>query len=644
MAGKKVILINMPWAPVNTPSIQLGLLKSCLRNSDIESSVLYANLIFSIIIGNNLYESIIRDPSDNFFAEWLFNNELTGRNSVKNDRKAIGFFHRKNRERRERAGLEQDNDFFTNTFGKDFEEKILHLRHVVIPAFINNIIDKVIVQENDIIGFTCKLIQTVPSLVASKKIKERFPDKLIVFGGASVWGELGVHYLKLFPWIDCVALGEGEKAFPQIIQNFRYGRFQECGTVNNICFRSRGKVTVTGEDGVLTRLDSKPAPDYSDYCNERKKAEHESNVMVPFSGVPFEGSRGCSWGYAQGCNFCGQKREMMKYRTRSPEKVYREVVKLSKRHGSLNFFGTDLLLHGKMIKRFFPRILELDCNYSFFFEARADLSREDLTLLASSGIHVLQVGIESFNSDLLMLMNKGTTALRNVQMLKWCSELGIKTLYNILYRVPGEIDGYYHEMIDTMTMLYHLQPPLAMPVPVDVTRDSLYYNNRKKFNIVSAKPAHEYKLIYPGTDTRHIAYYFDWSCAGKTDRGYVPALHAALRKWNEAYDKKIKPCLIYRKGPGFVEVIDRRFHGETRIVLRGLSRDVFLFCDEIKSLREIEKFMGQMNRPGIKGPSEKTADVLEWLVAMKLFLREDDMYLCLAMNNDMYIRKNVTFL
>ena len=53
-----VLLILMPYAAVERPSIGLGLLKASLQEADVESVVLYPNLWFAEEIGLDVYKGI----------------------------------------------------------------------------------------------------------------------------------------------------------------------------------------------------------------------------------------------------------------------------------------------------------------------------------------------------------------------------------------------------------------------------------------------------------------------------------------------------------------------------------------------------------------------------------------------------------
>ena len=121
-------------------------------------------------------------------------------------------------------------------------------------------------------------------------------------------------------------------------------------------------------------------------------------------------------------------------------------------------------------------------------------------------------------------MRKGTTALRNVQLLKWRQEYHITAEWNILYGFPGETPQDYTEMLQMLPAIQHLRPPAAVG-PVRLDRFSPYFNAPEEFGLVNVWPIPSYKYLYPVTeDSLHrTAYYFDYDYA----RGSNPTEYAA---------------------------------------------------------------------------------------------------------------------
>lgn len=68
-------------------------------------------------------------------------------------------------------------------------------------------------KQYDIIGFTSVFEQNVASLSMAKRLKEKWSNKFIIFGGANCEGEMGKALLESFPFLDAVCSGEGDLSF-----------------------------------------------------------------------------------------------------------------------------------------------------------------------------------------------------------------------------------------------------------------------------------------------------------------------------------------------------------------------------------------------------------------------------------------------
>ena len=75
----EVILINMPFAPINAPSIGLGLLKAGLTRIGVRSKVFYFNVSFAGLIDVEKYEEICEETlTTDLAGEWVFTPTLFG--------------------------------------------------------------------------------------------------------------------------------------------------------------------------------------------------------------------------------------------------------------------------------------------------------------------------------------------------------------------------------------------------------------------------------------------------------------------------------------------------------------------------------------------------------------------------------------
>src|SRR5690606_15426652 len=97
--------------------------------------------------------------------------------------------------------------------------------------------------------------------------------------------------------------------------------------------------------------------------------------------------------------------------------------------------------------------------FELFFETKANLRREQVETLRRAGVTWFQPGIEAFDDSILALMDKGSTAPMNVQLLKYAREVGLHTTWLLLYGFPGEDDDRHAAVAEWLPALFHLQPP-----------------------------------------------------------------------------------------------------------------------------------------------------------------------------------------
>jgi magnesium-protoporphyrin IX monomethyl ester (oxidative) cyclase len=67
-----VVLVSMPFAEVQRPSIALGLLQASLAHTDVQSEIVYGNFGLAERIGLVAYQAMQMAPTDHLLGEWCF--------------------------------------------------------------------------------------------------------------------------------------------------------------------------------------------------------------------------------------------------------------------------------------------------------------------------------------------------------------------------------------------------------------------------------------------------------------------------------------------------------------------------------------------------------------------------------------------
>jgi ribosomal peptide maturation radical SAM protein 1 len=328
----------------------------------------------------------------------------------------------------------------------------------------------------------------------------------------------------------------------------------------------------------------------------------------------------------------------MSYRHKSPNRVFNELMHLSSEYKCLQFYATDNILATDYFEHLLPRLAEFGSDIALFFEVKANLKRDQIALLHASGINRIQPGIESFNTRLLKNMQKGVTAIQNIQLLKWCHEFKIRPGYNVLHGFPGEKPGDYKDLACIFQKLSHLQPPDQI-AKVEFERFSPFFYERERFGL-TLKPQPAYEFIFPKDRVRldRIAYFFRGEFAGDGDSAAnINKAKSVWANWKEFREKRDVSCTV-EHGPDFLRIYDNRprIAGSSprpqSFYLGAKLRAIYLFCDENRSFRSIlDKLSREFHEEIAPRQLQKWLDALElhWLI-----FREGDRYISLATRKD----------
>jgi ribosomal peptide maturation radical SAM protein 1 len=299
---------------------------------------------------------------------------------------------------------------------------------------------------------------------------------------------MGPEYLRCFPALDFVAVGEADESFPRLVAELSRGRLAP--VVPGICRRQEG------------------------------------GVVAP------------------------------------PERAADEVLRLAGTHRRLTIDAVDNILDMRYLSTFCKEIATHGYDLTLFFEVKANLSPDQLSLLRSAGVTAIQPGIESLSSHVLRLMDKGTDLLLNVRLLKWALRHGIGVGWNILTGFPGETEADYLDQARLIPALLHLQPPLHTG-DLRLERFSPYFT-RPPSEFRNIRPAPVYSLLYPDgeLDLAKIAYFFDYDADAQVGDSVRTALREAVAGWGERwYGSREIPQLYYERGPGWICLVDTRGTG-----------------------------------------------------------------------------------
>ncbi|WNG29037.1 RiPP maturation radical SAM protein 1 [Cystobacter fuscus] len=624
-----VCLLSMPFPVLHQPSMALGLLKSALSEAGIQATALYPCLWFAEEIGLDTYVAICDSKQEFLVGEWIFAEA------------AFPDFHPDREAYLERvlSAPVTQGLLKKSRFGSDPHGALLAAR-AVATGFIEKVAVRVLEHRPALVGCTSTFTQHCASLAVLRKIRELEPNVVTLLGGANCEGEMGIATKRCSPWVDFVVSGEADLLLPELCQKIlEQGRDIPAkklpyGVIGGEHLRM--PAVTPAPRASIQRMDKTSTPDFDDYF----AALHASPLMPFISpGLALETSRGCWWGKKHHCTFCGLNGGNMDFRSKSPDRVISELAHLSERYGIRKFNVVDNIMDLAYIQQVAPRIVS-ESPYTLFFETKANLKRGQLQQLAAAGIRRLQPGVESLHDEILKLVDKGTTALQNIQLLKWAREIGIFITWNFLWDVPGEKDEWYGEMAEWLPWVSHLQPPGVDRIQFH--RFSPYHQRPGSFGL-ELEPYPLYSYVYPGSgeELRGLAYYFHdpRRKPAREELEARPHLKQALKavaRWNmlwgqAGFDKAgDKPLLRMTDEGDRIHLKDTRpcATAETH-VLEGLARDVYRACEGITSMRGL---LDALEKEGVLGLSPGDVQpILDDLLNRRLLLSQNGRNLALAL-------------
>jgi ribosomal peptide maturation radical SAM protein 1 len=433
----------------------------------------------------------------------------------------------------------------------------------------------------DIIGVGSTFFQNGAALALCKTIKDRWPEKITLLGGANCDGEMGGGQIDNFPFLDGVFSGEVDHDVPDFVQRVHEGR--PIDTVKGLLYRDEaGEVQRGPASTPLDDMNGLPVPDFDDWIEERKRfGMYDLDKMC----LPLESSRGCWWGAKSHCTFCGLNANGMAYRQKDAARFQDELLGIVNRYGARFFFMADNILSTQYFKTFVPWAKAHDINLDFFYEIKANMSRQQVADLADAGISMVQPGIEHFSSSVLSLMRKGVTGIQNVAFLKYAAEHGVVTIYSILAGFPGEDPNEYARLAREVPKLVHFTPPSAL-IDIEFHRFSPYHNDPANFGI-RLRPHEKYSFIYPlpETELARLAYQFEVEGRRAQDLSYLTKLSRVVTTWQHQFNHD-ECVLTWRQDDRGIVIRDRRPGFAVRdYQLSGHAVPAFLSLEQPRTLK-----------------------------------------------------------
>ena len=288
--------------------------------------------------------------------------------------------------------------------------------------------------------------QLMHAIYLARALKERWPDKRIIFGGTAI-SQL-FKYLKdktqirrFFTLCDAIIAGEGETAICEIAAIGKdFPRKAE--VANLITYDSTRAEVVFPKRTHYEDLKSLGRPLY-DYPWDL--------YLAPARGINYAPTRGCYWNR---CTFCdyGLNTEMptSPWRERKIEQVIQDLRQTCEEHGvKYVYFAVDVMAPS-YIERLSDAILDagLDIRWSAEMRMEKIFLPERCRKMAKSGCVCISFGMESGNQRILDLIDKGTRINYMAATMKNFSAAGVAVQLMAFTDFPTETPEEKKETFD----------------------------------------------------------------------------------------------------------------------------------------------------------------------------------------------------
>ncbi len=597
----RVLLVSPPWRLANWPSLAIGVLKAYLVANGVDARASHLHLDVARRIGHRRYASL----ADQYeLAEAVYGAVLEP------DR------------RDELLAASADAE----TVDRDALAWVATSGVETARAALEEAVAGIALDEFDLVAISVGALQLTAAIFVARLVSASARAAAVVLGGSGLPSGGGRALLAGEPSIDAVVEGEGEIPLLALASLPRPWTPDALSMIPSVWHRAEGG-QVKRSSGAALSIDLRglPTPDYEEYFRVADAGAIGPDRVV----LPLEASRGCAWehrrntGTPDGCSFCGLYRTAPGHRRKAVSAVANDVRSLVARHRVLDVSLVDAYLPKDDFGRsLLTSLAALDEDITLFAELRCDLDDTQAQLLAAAGTRRVQLGVESFDSPTLRLMNKGLTAAAYVQSMKLCEEYALPYQYNLITHLPGVDTEAVSRCVAVARLLRGFRPPSISRFYLD--RGSPMYADPHRFGLDLSGAAPRSGFLPSRLADAPVTVAVAGRFAPHADDAWGE-LAREVQDWREHHAALAAAglrALEYRDGGTFVQIVDRRQRDTRELVLEGDLAAVLRGCARVTTAPRLTAALGM-------GAARLDA-CLSLLVELGLVLRDERRFIALA--------------
>jgi radical SAM superfamily enzyme YgiQ (UPF0313 family) len=287
----------------------------------------------------------------------------------------------------------------------------------------NSLINDLIQVDSNYVGFSLFVSNRLITERFAKILKMKFPDTKIIFGGPEIsYIDDLSGYSKDNPYVDYFVRGEGEEALLKIVKGNESERLV---IANNI----------------ISNLDKLPFMDFSDFDFE--------SYYDTFS-FPMYSSRGCP----NSCIYCTERNFMIRFRSRSAERLFEEIKEKNEKYPFVKLFRLhESVSNGdiRQLEKFCDLMINSKNKLKWSINGavmRKEMNYDLLKKLHKAGCIMINYGLETPSH--IILENIGKRLSKNTdfeQVVRDTHKARIRVALNIMFGLPGETEEDFRMQI-----------------------------------------------------------------------------------------------------------------------------------------------------------------------------------------------------
>jgi anaerobic magnesium-protoporphyrin IX monomethyl ester cyclase len=288
--------------------------------------------------------------------------------------------------------------------------------------------------------------QLKQSIPISKKIRELFPEIIIIWGGYFPSNQS--RTVLNSGYVDFVVNGPGEKTLPALLDALENNKPYEL--IHNLIYRSGERIIKTPKDE-LYDPDELPSLPYKKLNQFYSIQAYLGKTYLGTKTIAYHSSMGCPFK----CSFCAVVPIYnARWRGKSAQLIYTDIKYLKENYGgnAIEFHDNNFFVSEKRTVEF-AKLINPE-NMVWWGEGRIDTidkySDASLALMRESGCKMIFFGAETGNDEILKKMDKGgtQTAAEIRSFAARMAKFDIIPEYSFVLGTPGDTPEQVMKQID----------------------------------------------------------------------------------------------------------------------------------------------------------------------------------------------------